>query len=113
MVSVGGSSVTHRSELEKAQVDRIQFFYFIAFPLALSFLCFFFYIFRPGKLNKEKNESNQYDDNEDIQEKIRYISFLNELKEYVLQNIKQNETNDEIRINIETQQLEEKPVRIS
>ena len=54
------------------------------------------------KLNKEKNESNQYDDNEDIQAKIRYIAFLNELKEYVLENIKQNETNDEIRIHIES-----------
>ena len=54
------------------------------------------------KLNKKDNINGKYDNDINIKNNIKYISFLNELKNDIIDMIKVGETNDEIRIHIES-----------
>jgi methionine aminopeptidase len=54
------------------------------------------------KLNKENNINGKYDNDINIKNSIKYITFLNELKDEIVDMIKVGETNDEIRMYIES-----------
>lgn len=54
------------------------------------------------KLNKKDNINGKYDNDVNIRNNIKYITFLNELKDDIIDMIKVGETNDEIRIHVES-----------
>jgi methionine aminopeptidase len=58
------------------------------------------------KLNKQDNINGKYDEDSDIKDNIKYITFLNDLKDDIVDMIKVDELNDEIRIHIESKCVE-------
>jgi methionine aminopeptidase len=60
------------------------------------------------KLNKKDNEDGKYDDDKKINDNIKYIQLLNDLKDDVIDMIKVGEINDEIRIHVESKCIENK-----
>lgn len=58
------------------------------------------------KLNKNDNINGKYDNDEELKSNIKYITLLNELKDDIVDMIKVDESNDEIRIHIESKCIE-------
>ena len=58
------------------------------------------------KLKNQDNINGKYDNDDNIKNSIKYITFLNKLKDDIVNMIEIGETNDEIRINIESKCIE-------